>query len=96
LGREIVERANDVASQGVVPDLTLLLDAPVEVGLGRRAGAGDANHFDSETTAFHERVREGFLSQARDARERWVVIDASRGVEDVVAEAVAAVDRVVV
>ena len=59
LGREVVERANAIATGGLVADLTLLLDLPVEAGLARRAGDGAANHFDRETVAFHERVRDG-------------------------------------
>ena len=46
LGRDVVERANAIATGGLAPDLTLLLDLAVEAGLARRAGDGAANHFD--------------------------------------------------
>lgn len=93
LGRELVEQANVIATGGLMPDLTLLLDVPVEVGLSRRAGAGSANHFDNETLDFHNRVRQGFLGLARDGDEAWVVIDASKPLESVVEEASAEVVR---
>ena len=54
LGRDLVERANNIATGGLKPDLTLLLDLPAAEGLARRAGAGASNHFDVETLAFHE------------------------------------------
>jgi dTMP kinase len=84
LGRDLVESANAIATGGLTPDLTLLLDLPVAGGLGRRAREGAENHFDAETTAFHERVRAGFLELAREDPERWRVIDASRPLDDVV------------
>ncbi|MEX2225567.1 MAG: dTMP kinase [Dehalococcoidia bacterium] len=91
LGRDVVERANAVATQGIAPDLTLLLDLPVEAGLARRAGAGEGNHFDRETIDFHERVRAGFLALASEARGGWAVLDATRPFEDVAAAALDAI-----
>lgn len=91
LGRDVVERANAIATGGLAPGLTLLLDLPVEAGLARRAGDGAANHFDRETVAFHERVRAGFLELARESPATWRVIDAASVFEDVLADAVDAV-----
>ncbi len=70
------------------PDLTLILDAPAEVGLGRAAGRGGAEaRFESKGLAFHRRLRDGFLNIAAQEPERCVVIDALAD-EDAVAEAV--------
>lgn len=91
LGREIVERANAIAPGGLEPDLTLLLDLPVEQGLARRAGEGAANHFDGETIAFHERVRAGFLELAHESPARWRIIDAAQPLDAVVDAAYAAI-----
>lgn len=91
VGRELVEQANAIATGGLAPDVTLLLDLPVEAGLARRAGAGAANHFDREAAAFHERVRAGFLELARESSETWRIIDATQPFEAVLAAAVAAV-----
>ena len=91
LPRDVVERANAIATGGLTPDLTLLLDLPVEAGLARRAGAGAANHFDRETVAFHERVRSGFLELARESPDGWRVIDATQPFDDVLRAALAAI-----
>jgi dTMP kinase len=84
LGRDVVERANAVATGGLSPDLTLLLDLPVEAGLARRSREGAANHFDAQTVAFHERVRAGFLELARESPASWHIIDAARPIDEVV------------
>ena len=64
------------ATGGLKPDLTLLLDVDVEVGLRRRAQDGDWNRLDAYELAFHQRVRQGYLQMAQAEPERWVVIDA--------------------
>jgi len=86
LGRDLVERANGIATGGLKPDLTLLLDLPAAEGLARRATAGAANHFDVETLAFHERVRAGYHDLANDFPDTWRVIDAARPLDAVLAE----------
>jgi len=63
---------------GLVPDLTLLLDLPSEVGLNRRREAGLWNRLDDYDLAFHERVRAGYQQLAQAEPGRWVVIDATR------------------
>jgi len=61
------------------PDLTLVLDVPVEMGLARAARRkGGENRFESKGREFHERVRQGFLDIARNEPTRCVVIDANR------------------
>lgn len=65
------------------PDLTLLLDAPVEVGLARARTRGAMDRFDSEKTEFLEKVRRAYLQRAEQFPSRIVVIDASRSAESV-------------
>jgi len=75
------------ATSGLRPDLTLLLDVDVEEGLRRkRGGGGEWNRLDQEPIDFHCRAREGFLSLAHLEPERWVVVDAARGVDEVQAD----------
>jgi dTMP kinase len=83
-----------LATDGLVPDLTVLLDVPVEVGLGRKSGH-EITRFETEfDVAFHRRVRDGFLALAAAAPDRFAVVDASQ-TEDAVERAVAAaVNRV--
>ena len=87
LGRDIVERANAIATEGIEPDLTLLFDLPVEAGLARRATDGDANHFDRQTLEFHERVRAAFLALAQESPATWRIIDASQPIDVVIESA---------
>ena len=87
LPREVVESANAIATAGLEPDDVVLLDVPAELGLARRAGEGQSNHFDLEAAAFHERVRRGYLDMAREDPGRWHVIDASQPLHDVVQQA---------
>lgn len=73
------------ATDNLVPDLTLYLDVPVQVGLGRKAGgSGDSwNRMEQQTLAYHERVRSGYLQMAESEPNRWVVIDATHSIQQV-------------
>jgi dTMP kinase len=67
-----------VATDGLLPDLTILLDVSPDVGLGRKADE-TRNRFEASfDLAFHNRVRDGFLELARLEPERWRVVDAER------------------
>lgn len=68
------------------PDLTLLLDLPVEQGLRRASKRGESDRFEEESRAFFERVREAYLQRARSAPERFAVIDASGSEDEVWAQ----------
>ncbi len=73
------------ATGGLVPDVTFLLDLPVEVGLQRKlGGAGDAwNRMEQKLLDYHHRVRAGYLAMAADEPQRWVVLDGSQGRDQV-------------
>lgn len=74
------------------PDLTLILDLPVETGLGRAAARrGSETRYESLAVDFHGRVRAGFLEIATADPGRCVVIDATRDIEAVAAAIAAAV-----
>jgi len=67
------------ATGGLVPDLTILLDLDVEVGLKRRKQNGlEWNRMDAHELAFYERVRAGYLEMVKQEPERWVVIDSGQ------------------
>jgi len=83
LALEDLRAITEFATGGLIPDLTLLLDLPVEVGLARRRGSHEWNRLDAYQVEFHERVRAGYaLMVAADPR-RWVVVDASQEAEAV-------------
>ncbi len=66
------------ATGGLVPDLTILLDVDVEIGLKRKQKADEWNRLDAYTVDFHRRVRAGYLEMAGQDPVRWRVVDASR------------------
>ncbi len=66
------------ATDGLMPDLTVLLDIDSETGLKRRKqGGGEWNRLDAYKLELHRRVREGYIAMAAAEPERWVTIDAS-------------------
>ncbi|HYD47558.1 MAG TPA: dTMP kinase [Terriglobales bacterium] len=88
LGLQRVIELDALVRNGVSPSLTLLLDCPVEIGLGRAEGD---DRFHREQLAFHEKVRAGFLALAGREPERWKCIDAQTNAETVHAEVLSAV-----
>jgi dTMP kinase len=83
-----------VATGGLEPVLTILLDVPVEVGLARKSGH-EVTRFETEfDAAFHRRVRDGFLALAAAEPARFAVVDASRPEDEVAARVAAAAARV--
>ena len=70
-----VEAINQVATQGLKPDLTILLDMPAEEGLARK-GDKRADRFEQEDIDFHRRVRQGYLELAAAEPQRWLIVDA--------------------
>ncbi|HEX6471365.1 MAG TPA: dTMP kinase [Streptosporangiaceae bacterium] len=73
LPAEEIARVNAWATGGLVPDLTIVLDVPADVGLGRFASPAD--RLESEPREFHERVRRGFRALAEAEPHRYLVID---------------------
>ena len=78
---------NRIATGGLAPDLTFLLDLPVAEGIARKRNAGSLNRLDNAGEAFHERVRNGYHALAEADPARWRVIDAGAA-PSVVAEAI--------
>jgi dTMP kinase len=79
-GRKIdidaIKNTNEIATRGLKPDLTILLDIPVSEGFARKTGQ-EPDRFEKEARAFHQRVRKGYLQLAAEEPQRWLVIDAS-------------------
>jgi dTMP kinase len=77
-----------------VPDLTLILDLPVEQGLQRAAArSGHENRYEQMAVDFHRRLRDGFLTIARQNAQRCAVIDASRAVDAIQSDIQAEIRR---
>ena len=77
---ETIDALERMATGGLRPDLTFLLDLPVAVGLARRRNmtGGDWNWLDAETVAFHERVRAAYLALAAADPDRWIILDTTQ------------------
>jgi dTMP kinase len=82
---DLIEKLREMVAGGVKPDLTILLDCPVEIGLGRaRERLANENlsrsegRFEGETGDFHQRVRDGYLAMAKTEPHRIKVVDGSR------------------
>lgn len=92
----LLTQLNTFACGGYQPALTFLLDVPVVEGLRRaqqRRGNASADHFEVESVAFHDRVREGFLAVARAEPDRIRVLDSTRPLEVVRQEIIATIQK---
>jgi len=94
LGRKPVEALYKLVCGSFKPNLTLILDVPVELGLERaNSRRGTETRYERMDVKFHERLRKGFRDIARREKKRCVVIDASQGIDVVTADILAAVRR---
>lgn len=95
LDQALIRRLNDMATGGLKPDLTLLLDLPVETGLARVARSREVDRLETEAIAFHHRLREGYLEIAKAEPSRFAVVDATQDADAVHAALCDAVKRLV-
>lgn len=86
LDMALIHELNKIAALGTRPDLTMLLDCPVETGIGRALERNSKNshmrddRFEREAMAFHQKVRDGYLCIAHAEPERVKIIDAAKDV----------------
>jgi len=81
------------ATGGLTPDVTVYLDCPPEVGLGRKQSQAELNRLDRLALAFHRRVYAGYREMMQQEPERWVAVDATPGPDEVFARIAAALHR---
>src|SRR6478736_4984605 len=82
---KLINALERVTIGGIKPDLTFILDVPVEVGLARaakRRGNETADRFEAEDVAFHETLRAAYLQLVKDNPARCALIDANAGPDD--------------
>lgn len=80
---EQVEALNYTATAGVVPDITFLIDLPVEIGLARAKAGQAGDRMEQEDLSFHQRVRDGFLQIAQQESHRTRIIDGMETIETI-------------
>ena len=86
----IIDELASLVHEDLWPDLTILLDAPVDVGMARASRRSDPDRFESERVEFFDRVRAGYLAIAQAEPQRVTVVDANRSLDTVAAE----IDRI--
>ena len=91
LGRDLVASLYEMVVGDFAPDLTIILDLPVEVGLARARERGGDDRYERMDAAFHQKLRAGFLDIARREPQRCVVVDARSDASTVHAAVVAVV-----
>ena len=93
----LLDGLDQLSCQGLVPDLTVLLDMDSNAGLARTIERGNAeSRFESKGAAFHQKVRQGFLERAEKYPDRTVKIDAARPADAVTKDVIAAVRALLV
>ena len=83
IDKSVIARLEALVQGDFRPDMTLLLDVPVEVGLARAGQRGELDRFEQEKMEFFERVRAAYLAMADEYPQRYRVIDASQPLEQV-------------
>jgi dTMP kinase len=83
LGEEVIWQLNKLAIDDIIPNLTIFLDIPLEIGLRRRNHTDKIDRLDLQQKDFYERVYEGYRKLAQKYKERYFVVDSGRPIEEV-------------
>ena len=83
LPADMLNHLHQLATEGLWPDLTFVLDVPATVGLARAARRCEADRIEQESLVFHERVRSAFLAIAQQEPRRVHIVDGTRNVEEI-------------
>ena len=86
VGLDVVDRLHEPVLKDIKPDLTIILDVDVEIGLGRRDRAGNVGRFEMKGREFHQKVRDGFGAIAALEPERIVIVPAEDDPDTVAAK----------
>ncbi len=76
LDRDMIENVNTLATNGLIPDLIVLLDLPAKLGIARKSNR-DLDRIEREDEKFHDKIQAGYLDLAKRDPDRWLVIDSS-------------------
>jgi len=83
LGIETVYKVNEFALQGIMPDMTFLMDLDAETGIARKKNQAELDRMENETLEFHRKVVEGYRLLAENNRDRIVKIDATLPISEI-------------
>ena len=83
-GVDTIEKLNNISTKNTYPNITFLLDVPVEIGLARRSQTDKMDRLDMETKDFHQKVRDAYLEVAKkNDHHRWAIVDASKSIDNI-------------
>jgi dTMP kinase len=83
-GKDLIDNLNDLSTDKIYPNITILLDLPVKTGLKRREESGKIDRLDMEALEFHQKVRDAYLQLAKENNSgRWVIVDAQKPLKKV-------------
>jgi dTMP kinase len=80
---EMVKNLNKIATGGISPDVTVLIDLDPRIGLARVGARGVLDRLEREKLSFHKAVRNGFLALAKKEKKRFLVVDGSRSRDEI-------------
>ncbi len=80
LDRKLIHQLNQIATGGLIPQLTFLIDIPPQVAMQRKS---NKDRLEGEDFDFHSRARKGYLKIAKDEPQRFHIIDGSRGIQEI-------------
>jgi len=80
---DLIEQLNKIVLDEFMPDLTVLLDCPVNIGLKRNQKINKKDRFEMENLAFHEKVRQGYLKLVESYKKRFFVLDATEDIDKI-------------
>ncbi|MCX7724798.1 MAG: dTMP kinase [Thermodesulfovibrio sp.] len=83
---DLIKKINEIVLDSFMPDLTILLDCPANVGLSRNKKIYKKDRFEMENFEFHERVRQGYLELVRLNKKRFFVLDATEPIDKIAEE----------
>lgn len=95
LGEEPVAMLEKFVQKTLRPDLTLIFDLPVEVGLSRAKSRSTQDRFELEEVAFFERIRSAYLQRAKANPAKYAVIDAAQDLDNVTSQVTVAIQRII-
>ncbi|ACI22143.1 MULTISPECIES: dTMP kinase [Thermodesulfovibrio] len=80
---DLIKQLNKIVLDEFMPDLTVLLDCPANIGLKRNQKINKKDRFEMENLAFHEKVRQGYLKLAELYKKRFFVLDATESIDKI-------------
>ena len=93
---ELLQTLTKIAVNKLHPDLVIYLDIDPKIGITRKKDQNEINRLDKEDISFHNKVRKGYLTLAKNESHLWNIIDAGKSIDDVHKNIISVIDKVLV